>query len=97
MFNKVFCGAVVLALLSACSTVTIRPSGGEKVSSAPTYQDSKSYFFWGLAGTQEINVADICGGKKTTQMQSQYTFGDGFKSLITLGIYSPKTAKVWCE
>jgi hypothetical protein len=30
-------------------------------------------------------------------MQSQQTFVDGLLGLVTLGIYSPQTAKVWCK
>ncbi|MDB5105750.1 MAG: Bor family protein [Fibrobacteres bacterium] len=91
------CGLAALVYLSACASATIRPEGGEKVGGAPTYEESKSYFWWGLSGEHEINVVEVCKGKEVEQIQSQYTFLDGVKTFFTLGIYAPKTAKVWCK
>lgn len=88
--------AAVALLLAGCATVTIRPTGGEKVAGAPNYEESKNYFFWGLSGEHTIDVKQICGDKGVDQIQSQRTFMNGFLGAITLGIYVPKTAKVWC-
>ena len=90
-------GLFGLMLLDACASATIRPEGGEKIGGAPTYEDSKSYFWWGLSGSHEIDVVEVCKGKEVEQVQSQFTFLDGVKTVFTLGIYAPKTAKVWCK
>jgi hypothetical protein len=84
-------------IISSCATATILPKGEGTIISNPNYEDSKSYFFWGLAGEHTIDVVEVCGDKEVSQMQSEITFGNGFVSAITLGIYSPKTAKVWCN
>jgi hypothetical protein len=84
-------------LLAGCASVTVRPNGGAKTSAKPDYQQSKNYFFWGLAGEHTIDVTTICEGKTVEQIQSQYTFVNGLLGGITLGIYSPKSAKVWCS
>lgn len=94
---KATCAVVAVIYLSACATATIRPEGGTRIGGTPNYQESKSYFFWGLAGEHEIDVAEICQGKAVEQIQSQYTFVNGLLTAITLGIYAPKTAKVWCK
>jgi hypothetical protein len=89
---------VILVLLSGgCSTVTINPEESGKLSTPPSYQESKNFFFWGLAGEHRVDVTKICGEKKVVQMQSQETFVNGLLSAITLGIYSPHTVKVWCS
>jgi hypothetical protein len=88
---------VAAFLLAGCATVTIRPEGGEKIADKPDSQQSKNYFFWGLAGEHTIDVKEICGSKGVEQVQSLRTFGNGFVGAITLGIYTPKTAKVWCK
>ena len=86
----------VLLSISACSTVTVVPTGEAKLTSKASYEESKPFFLWGLAGEHHINVLDVCNNQEPLQMQSQKTFSDGVFGLITLGIYTPHTAKVWC-
>jgi hypothetical protein len=88
--------SILLLGLSACSTVTIAPQGERKLVNTPTYEESKPFYLWGLAGEHHVNVLEICNNKEPLQMQSQQTFFDGLLNFITLGIYSPHTAKVWC-
>lgn len=94
---KLIIAAIFILLLSACSSVTIRPYGGEKDTSKPTYQDSKNYYWWGLKNEYDINTTEICKGRRVMQMQSVATLSDWLLQTISLGIYFPRTAKVWCE
>ena len=89
-------GACVL-LISACSTVTVNPSGTQKRSGDPSWSHREHYFFWGLAGEKTIDLDSACNGGRVLQTQAQSTFGDGLLSLITIGIWAPRHAKVWCE
>ena len=84
-------------LIVGCSTVTINPKVSDKLETEPTYEERKTFFFWGLVGEHRVDVQSICSGKKPVQMQSQQTFTDGFLGIITLGIYSPHSVKVWCS
>lgn len=88
---------IITALLSNCSTVTIHPEPSEKKVSPPTYQETKNFYFAGLVGVNRVNVKEICGDRKVTQMQSQASAKNSVLSLLTLGIYTPHTVKVWCE
>jgi hypothetical protein len=92
-------GAALVALLSlsACSTVTIRDKSEAKMSSEPSYESSESFFLWGLVGEKHIDVQKICGKQTVRQAQSQFTLEDSLLTLITLGIYQPRTVKIWCE
>ena len=96
MFKRILMITSVMIFMAGCSSVTISPNGMGKLSSEPTYQESKSYYFFGLAGEHHIDVVSICNGEEPLQMQSQQTFLDGLLGAVTLGIYSPHTAKVWC-
>lgn len=91
---------IVLSLVLfciSCQTVTISPPGETvKYPTPPDYMESQSFFLWGLVGEARINVASICGDRNVKQMQSQATFLDGLLRTITGGIYSPRTAFVWC-
>lgn len=84
-------------LLQGCSSVTMRPYGGEKDIRKPDYSVSKTFWFWGIRGEHEVNVSQVCGDRRVTQMQTVLTLSDIARGLITLFIYAPRTAKVWCE
>ena len=90
-------GIALLICVTACSSVTIRPYGGEKDTSRPTYQSSKDYYWWGLKNDYSINTSEICGQRRVMQMQSVSTLSDWLLQTVTIGIYFPRTAKVWCE
>jgi hypothetical protein len=88
--------SVLLAGITACSTVTIKPEGQNKFVNTPTYLDSKPFYLWGLSGEHRVDVLKVCNKNEPLQMQSQQTFSDGLLALITLGIYAPHTVKIWC-
>ena len=88
---------LITSLLASCSTVTIRPQGGTKDRSQADYIDSKPFYFSGLIGKHKVNVNDACEGNDVTQMQTVTTSSDWLMGIITLFIYAPRTAKVWCE
>ena len=88
---------ILTLLLSACSSVTMRPYGGIKEKRAADYSDSKDYYFWGLIGEHEINTSEVCGDRRVEQMQAVLTSSDWIRGVFTLFIYAPRTAKVWCE
>lgn len=79
----------------SCGTVTISNSK-DKLTREPDYQQRKSFFVFGLVRKHYVNVDEVCGDKEVVQMQSQYTALDTFLSIVTIGIYTPRTAKVWC-
>ena len=87
-----------LLFVVSCQTVTINPQGGTvKYSSLPDYKKSHHFFLFGLIGERNVNTAQICKGRRVKQMQTQQTFLNGLLSGLTLGIYTPRTSKVWCR
>jgi Bor protein len=90
----IVCAAMVL---SACGSVTIRTDHQSESSKPPHYQKSYNYWWWGLKGEYDINVREICAGKAVEQMQSVASFSDAALTLLTIGIYAPRSARVWCE
>jgi hypothetical protein len=101
--NRIFPLALRRGLLSAaivaccgCYSVTSRPNGGFKVATPPTYEQRQDFFLWGLVGESHINVREVCKGEPT-QIQSQKTFVDSLLTIVTLGIYAPESARLWCK
>lgn len=90
---------ITLSLLSmlGCSSVTMRTDQQPKNHDTATFQKTYPYWWWGLRGEHDINVREICLGKEVKQMQAVNTFTDSLSILFTLGIYSPRTARVWCK
>jgi hypothetical protein len=88
----------VLALLSsACETVTVvRDLQASGTAGSPTWEAAQNYYLWGLIGENDIYLDKICKDRPATSVVVQTTFMDGLFSLLVLGIYSPRTVKVWC-
>lgn len=84
-------------ILSGCSSVTIKPKGGAIISNSPTMEKSYSFFLGGLIGEHTVNVTQFCDGSEPVQFQSQNTFVDKLLGGLTLGIYTPRTVKIWCQ
>jgi len=90
----ILCACIIL---SACGSVTIRTDNQRETSDIPSYQKSFNYWWWGLKGEYDINTREICSGNSVSQMQSVSSFSDAALTIITLGIYAPRSARVWCE
>jgi len=90
---------ITLALmLSGCAAVTITESGPSDFQYRPHYEESKHFFLWGLIGEHHIDITKICTLKQPVkQMQTKYSAMDVLWSTLTLGLYLPRTAKVWCQ
>lgn len=87
----------LLLVLTGCSSVTMRPYGGEKTTEEPDYAESRPYYWGGLKGEHTIDTKEICKEHRVMQMQSVTTLSDFIRGIFTLFIYSPRTAKIWCE
>lgn len=94
LFKRLIVASVIL--LTGCYAVTSRPEGGYQVATEPTFEQRQDFYLWGLVGESHINTQQVCSGSAVTQLQSKVTPVDALLGLITLGIYAPESAKVWC-
>lgn len=93
---KMLALGLIASTLCACSAITVRPQGGLKNNSPANFNERQSYFLGGLIGENTVNLNKACPSGNVTQMQSVQTVADTLLGLITVGIYAPHTAKVWC-
>lgn len=93
--NKIIALFLVL-LLQGCAAVNVRTDDQPENQSPPSFQQTYTYWWWGVKGEYRINVREICAGHSVEQMQTIDTFTDSIMRTITLGIYWPRTARVWC-
>lgn len=96
LFTKMLTPLLLLTLTS-CASVTITQRGESDFQNRPQYEESKNFFFWGLIGEHHINVKEICMDKPVKQMQSKFSSWDVLWGSLSLGLYLPRTAIVWCQ
>ena len=89
-FLALLCG------LYGCSAVTVMTDAKPKNRAAPSFEKRFNYYWWGLKGEHKVNVREICRNDKTEQVQAVKTLSDTLLYTVTLGIYAPRTARVWC-
>ena len=83
--------------LTGCAAVTITQSGESDFQYRAQYEESKHFFLWGLIGEHHVNVQEICQDKPVRQLQSKFSSWDVLWGSLSLGLYLPRTAKVWCQ
>jgi len=84
---------IVLAATCSCYTNTMmtgRPSDGVR------REQRMDFYVAGLAGEHEVNLDEICPNDGAAVFGDERTFEDGLLTLVTLGIYAPRTRFVEC-
>ena len=91
--------ATALALLiTGCAqqTFTISKQTGGKSSTKETI--THHFFVSGIGQKKTVDAAKICGGaENVVKTETQQTFVNGLLGFITLGIYTPLEARVYCS
>lgn len=87
-------GSVFLASGCATQTGLIQPT--QKIT--PEYTKSQTFFIGGIGQEHTLNAAEVCGGaQNVAKVQTVQEAKDIALGLVTLGIYTPRTAKVFCR
>ena len=89
--SKLFACAL-LALGSGCKTVTY--STGLPLGKVEQKRTAPFYFF-GLAGLAIVDLDEACP-QGVARWQNSKAPDDTFLSIVTLGIYTPRTVRIWC-
>lgn len=95
--KKIITLFVITLFLCSCSSVTLRTDDQRETHDTPSFQQRYTYWWWGLQGEHDVNVRIVCQDKGVEQIQTVNTVGDTLLQVITMGIYSPRTAKIWCK
>ena len=90
--------ATALALLiTGCAQQTFTVS--KQTGSSSTKETITHHFFVsGIGQKKTVDAAKICGGaENVVKTETQQTFVNGLLGFITLGIYTPLEARVYCS
>ena len=65
---------------------------------APKETITDHFFVSGIGQKKTVDAAKICGGaENVVKTETQQTFVNGLLGFITLGIYTPLEARVYCS
>ena len=56
-----------------------------------------SFFVSGIGQKKTVDAAKICGGAENVEKQKRSKHSNGLLGFITLGIYTPLEARVYCS
>lgn len=63
----------------------------------PQYSEWLNFYVFGLVPSKKtISVSDVCAGKSFRQAYVSNGLWQGTLTLLTVGLYSPRTIEVWC-
>ena len=90
----VLIGSTLLASGCATQTGLIKKNS----QTVPKHSESQPFLFWGIGQEKTLDVAQICGGAdKVAKVQTIQEPMDILLGVITIGIYAPRTANVYCQ
>ncbi len=83
-------------VMTGCATQTALITKSQQEN--PAYTKSQSFYISGIAQQKTVDASEVCGGAdKVAKVQSLQTGKDVALSIVTLGIYTPRTANVYCK
>ena len=92
---------ITLFLITSCQTqrFSVNPMIRREVpKSNPHYSKWSHFFFAGIGQESNLNASEMCredGG--VAFVESKLTFGQGLVTLLSYGIYSPRTNNIYCN
>ena len=70
----------------------------KQTGSSSTKTITHHFFVSGIGQKKTVDAAKICGGaENVVKTETQQTFVNGLLGFITLGIYTPLEARVYCS
>lgn len=86
----------ILLSLSACTIQTLYLKNASPMGK-PSTTVTSHFVFWGLWQEKKIDLIEECYGETPLLIRERYNFWNLFVSLISAGIYNPRTSEIWCE
>jgi hypothetical protein len=87
--------SLLVVLMSGCATQRIL-LGGES-NKDPDYQKSQAFWLGGEFQNGDVDAEKICQDRGVYKIESVQSFGDTLLGTITVGFYTPRTIKIYCN
>jgi Bor protein len=97
MLKTVLTAVIASACLMGCANQRFNIAG-DVATSSPKTEDSQTFWVDGIGQNTTVDAAQTCGGaNKVAGVAVEQTGGDVLLGIVTLGIYTPRTARVYCK
>jgi len=90
--------AVALIFITGCATQQFSIGRKGPVRRQPDEERWQHFFVYQLVPTsQSIDATAVCGRDGVAYVETEKTFLNGLSEVATIGIYNPRTARIWCR
>ena len=98
MYKSALTVAIAAAMLVGCANQRFNVAGDVSDASMAKSEDRQAFFVSGIGQKQAVNAAQVCGDASKVQGVAVEQSGmDVLLGMVTLGIYTPRTARVYCK
>lgn len=95
--KKMLFSAALAMLITGCAQQAFTV-GNKPTAVTPKETITHHFFVSGIGQEKTVDAAKICGGaENVVKTETQQTFVNGLLGFITLGIYTPLEARVYCS
>ena len=95
--KKMLLATALALLITGCAQQTFTVQN-KPAAVAPKETITHHFFVSGIGQKKTVDAAKICGGaENVVKTETQQTFVNGLLGFITLGIYTPLEARVYCS
>ncbi|ABY49903.1 Bor-like outer membrane protein [Escherichia phage Min27] len=95
--KKMLLATALALLITGCAQQTFTVQN-KQTAVAPKETITHHFFVSGIGQKKTVDAAKICGGtENVVKTETQQTFVNGLLGFITLGIYTPLEARVYCS
>ena len=97
MIKHIATTLLAAAVLAGCANQRFNVAG-DVAGAPPKVEESQTFFVDGIGQMKTVDAAQICGGaSKVIGVGVEQTGTEVLLGIITLGIYTPRTARVYCK
>ena len=98
MIKPAFVALVAVSLLAGCANQRFNIASTLPANPAAKSEESQTFFVGGIGQQASVDAAKACGGAaKVSGVAVEQAPVDVLFSIVTLGVYTPRTARVYCN
>ena len=94
--KKMLLASALALLITGCAQQTFTVQN-KPAAVAPKETITHHFFVSGIGQKKTVDAAKIDGAENVVKTETQQTFVNGLLGFITLGIYTPLEARVYCS